>query len=333
MTTTTSSSRIAAALVLSLVTPPAALGPVVSVAALDLPPAGISLWHDVPLANPSGIAEVVTSDARGDIWYYDSRDEDLVRVDSATRSQQTFALGPRAWVLGIVGVSDGTIWYTDLRDHTINHLDPATGSIDSFPLTGVSYTPSSLALGSDGNVWFGDPFATNLVQVSPAGVLTMVAEPRDERILAVATAPDGRLLYTRTGSDRVGALDLSTGTFSDLGVGGSAGGALTVGASGAVWIDGVGEFTRIAPDGTVTTHPMSVPGPIAVRPIALAGGDLAGDDDVELSFIDPEHGFGTIDASGAPHFSRLDGARTSLAVDGKGHLWVNDLWGASLQWR
>jgi streptogramin lyase len=70
-------------------------------------------------------------------------------------------------VLAIVGAPDGTLWYTDLRDHTINHLDPASGAVRTYPVTGVSYTPSSPAFGPDGNVWFGDPFATNLFMVSP----------------------------------------------------------------------------------------------------------------------------------------------------------------------
>lgn len=312
----------------------AVLGLPSTAGALELsPPGAPSLWHDLSLATATGMAEVLATDVTGDLWYHDSKTQDLVRVDAVTHSQTAFPIPSTSWVLGIVGTPDGAVWYTDLRSHTINRLDPSSGTVTSHPLTGVAYTPSSLALGSDGAIWFGDPFDTELVRVDGTGHLLFLPEPRDERILSVATAPDGRLFYTRTGSDRLGAYDVRTGTFSDLGVGATAGEHVTAGASGSMWIDGVSEFTEIAPDGTVTVYPISTGGPIPVRPIDLVGGDLAGDGEVELSFIDPEYGFGTLDAAGAVHFSRLDGSRTSIALDGEGHVWVNDLWGASLQWQ
>ncbi|WP_291044868.1 hypothetical protein [Herbiconiux sp.] len=311
-----------------------ALGAATTAEAIELSPPGVpSLWHDLPLASTGGMADQMATDIAGDVWYHDGNSHDLVRVDSGSRAQTAFPIDPASWVLGIVGTPDGAIWFTDLRSHTINRLEPSSGTVTSHPLTGVAYTPSSLALGSDGAIWFGDPFDTKLVRVDGTGHLLFLPEPRDERILSVATAPDGRLFYTRTGSDRLGAYDLRTGTFSDLGVGATAGEHITAGASGSMWIDGASEFTEIAPDGTVTVHPFATGGPIPVRPIDLVGGDLAGDGEVELSFIDPEYGFGTLDAAGAVHFSRLDGSRTSIALDGAGHVWVNDLWGASLQWQ
>jgi streptogramin lyase len=325
---------VTGALALSLLAPALAVGASAAPAdALGLPPAGISLWHDLTLRNASGSAETLTRDAAGDLWYVDDRSDELVRVDADTHAQEAFPLRPGNQVLGIVGAPDGTLWYTDLSDHTINHLDPATGSSTPFALSGVTYTPSNLTMGPDGAVWFGDPFETALVRVDPRGSIRTVPEPRDERAIDIVAAPDGLLYYTRTGHDRVGTFDPATGVFSDVGVGAASGATLTLGASGAVWVDGLHDLTRIALDGTITTHPLPTAGPVPVRPVDFAGGDVVGDPEVELSFLDPAYGLGTLSPSGHVHFSRFDGSRTSIALDGEGHLWANDLGDSSLQWQ
>lgn len=313
-----------------------ALAPLVSAGqaeALDLSPGGLSLWHDLALDDASAQVTLLTHDIDGNEWYFDTRNDTLVRVDSATNIQQTFALGTFTFVTAMIGAPDGSIWVSDARSHSLGRLDPTTGSVDWFPLTGVAVDPTSLTIGSDGAIWFADPFFTSLVRVGTAGDIALFAEPSGEQVLDVVAASDGRLWYSRTGSDRLGTYDPASGVFADLHVGPLDGERLTVSSSGSVWIDSTNEFTEVALDGSVAVRVVTPPGRVPVHSVALVGGSLAGDDDIEISFLDQEYGFGTIDSVGRVQFSRLDGARSVLDVDGAGHLWVNDLWGHSLQWR
>ncbi|WP_291057516.1 hypothetical protein [Herbiconiux sp.] len=301
--------------------------------ALELPSTGISLWHDLALDDPTAQVMGLTHDIDGNEWYDDAANDTLVRIDSATHAQQAFPLGASTYVTGMVGAPDGTMWFSDGRSHSLGRVDPVTSAVTWFPLTGVAVNPTSFAVGSDGNIWFADPFFTSLVRVDSAGGITLIPEPSGEQVLDVVAAPDGRIWYSRTGADRLGAYDPASGLFADLHVGPLDGERLTLSHSGSVWIDSANQFTEVAPDGRVSVRPLAAPGPVPVHAVDLTGGDLAGDDDVQLSFLDQEYGFGTIDSAGRLHFSRLDAARTNLDVDGAGHLWINDLWGHSLQWR
>lgn len=308
------------------------IAPAGSAEALDLSHGGPATWHDLPTSNPAAVVTDLTHDIDGNLWYYASGSDDLVRVDAATRSQTSFHIGTFTSVLGMVGAPDGSIWFCDNGAHTISRLDPSTGAIVAHPLTGVRFGAISLAIGADGAIWFGDLASPNLVHVDASGTVTTIPEPHTDLIANIVAAPDGRLWYVHRGSDLVTAFDPLTRSFTDIPVGPSSGPEITVSKSGSVWIDGDEGFTEIALDGTVTAHPVVAPGPLPLYIKDIAGGDLAGDDDNELYFLSPTYGFGAISSSGAVTFSRLDQDRSFLEFDGSGHLWVNDLWGDSLNW-
>ncbi|QJU52379.1 hypothetical protein SCB71_03075 [Herbiconiux sp. KACC 21604] len=312
--------------------PLTAVGPASASVAGDLRPPEISLWHDLDLATPGigGAAYDLVTSAEGDVWYYD--DSNLVRVDQNTHGLTTFPLPDRTWIRGMVGTSDGAFWYADDTSRTVNRLDPLSGTTVSFPLTGLRGAPATLVEAIDGSIWFGDPSAERLVRVDATGTLSSYPEPTGSFVLDMVAAPDGRLWYTRTGTDRVGVVDPVTGTFDDLGVDDSAGAAIVVGTSGSLWVNGDNQFTEIALDGTITAHPLTAPGSGDILPIDLAGGDRAGDADSEVYFVSSAYGFGTLDASGAVHFGRMSGFATDVEVDGRGHVWVNDYTTNKLRW-
>lgn len=323
------------ALALALIAPGvgAGVGAASPAEAHDLPPMPISLWHDLELIGPSGGADVLTTDAAGDLWYVDdTTPHSLVRVDQRTHVQTPFPIAGRSWVTAMVGAPDGSLWFADDIAKTLNRLDPATGSITSQPLTGLSGAPRTMAIGADGNIWMSDPYGATLVRVDLAGFMTIHREPRGAQIFAMVAGPDGRIWYSRSGSDRVGAIDPISGVFSDLRVGAASGVELAVGASGSVWLSGDDELTRIHPDGTVEVHDVTAPGTSPVRPLDMVGGEIAGDADTELLFIDANYGYATVSESGSVRIDPLSGFRTEIAVDGQGHVWLNDFRSHSLLW-
>lgn len=327
--------RSALVVAIALTTPlvaVAAAGP--SVSALEVAPSGISLWHDLELTGIDSHAHLLTKDVDGDLWYLDGNSpQAIVQVDQLSHAQTEYLISPRAWVLGMVGAPDGSIWFTDDTAKTVDRLDPRSGSITEFPLPGIVGIPSAMALGADGNIWMGDKWGGNLIRVSPTGAIGAVAEPHGAQIIDMVAAPDGRLWYSRTGADTVGTYDPISGLFSDIGVSPDHGVELAVGASGSVWLGGDGDLTEMRPDGSITVHAIPAAGALPPRVLGMAGGAIAGDDDSELLFVLGSDGMGSVASDGTVTLHRLDGFRTSMQVDGEGHIWSNDWASNSLQWR
>ncbi|GAA2241514.1 hypothetical protein N1031_12105 [Herbiconiux moechotypicola] len=326
----------AAAALAAALTAPLSLATTAPAASADpfTAPPVVSLWHDLPELHASARVSGLAHDAAGDLWYSDSALDVLVRVDADTHVQTSYDIAAKSNVLGMVGTPDGALWFTDSTSHTISRLDPATGAIVPHTLSGLSSLPWTVMLGADGGIWLGDPFVGNLVRIDPGtGVLSAVADPTGMPIIDLVAAPDGRLWYVRQGGgNNVVAFDPSTKAFTEVATVDD-GYGIAAGKGGSVWVSGPSRFTEIAIDGSsVIPHPVDLPSPVPSFPHAVLGGDLVGDDDNELYFLDSYYGLGTVDSHGTTHFSRLDGTRTALAFDGLGHLWVNDTWGTSLNW-
>lgn len=301
--------------------------------ALDLPPVPISLWHDLDATTVTAQVKLVTRDWAGDLWYFDSDGKDFGRIDDVTHLQTIYPSSGITWAIAMVGAPDGTLWFSDPLNKSLGELDPRTGAITFHALTGIAEAPTSLAATSDGSIWFGDNATEQLGRIDPTGVVSYLAEPTASGVLGVAAAPDGRVFYAREGTDGVGVYDPATGSFSDSGAPAGAGSELAVSRAGEVWVSShdpktsITAFSRITPSGTVTTFPVTAPGTAPVLPADLTEGENA-----DIYFLDPTYGFGTVDATGAVSFSRLDGTRTSIALDGQGHVWVNERFSRGLLW-
>lgn len=327
-------SRIAA-LIAAAAIPIACLATVAPAAhglPMSPPPTTVSLWQDLGLSEPTDDASLLATDTAGDVWYYDGNGEQsLVRVDQLTHAQTVYPLPP-SWVMGMVGAPDGSIWYTDLGDRTLKRLDPATGSITAYPVPREVASSKALAIGNDGAIWLGNTSSTDLARMSLTGSLTYVTDPHGGRIFDLVAGRDGRLWYTRSGTERVGVYDPLHGAFTDVGVGDVEGYTIAVGKSGGVWVGGDGLLTEIAPDGSISSHPITSPGPFPARPLDMVGGDLSGDDTGELYFVSSALGFSRVEADGSVHSSALPGFRIAVTMDGQHHLWSSALGVNSLQW-
>ncbi|MDO9395028.1 MAG: hypothetical protein Q7T71_00640 [Herbiconiux sp.] len=312
----------------ALVAPALALGGAGAATALGLPPTGISLWHDLALSNATAKVAHLDTDGLGDIWYYEDKGDDLVRIDHTTHTQTTFDLGVDTQSTGFAAAPDGSVWYSDYATMSMVHLDPSTGATESFPLPGGRFfPPSELLVDDSGTLWFADNAESQLGRISTAGVMTFVPEPTGERIVALTEGPDGRLWYTRTGPSTVGAYDPASGVFTtEPGVSTKVD-SIAVSSTGDVWLGGINEFTKITPGGSTVVFPAIAPGPAFVVPTAMLADDAGG-----MHFVDSTYGFGTISSTGDIHFSRLDSYRTDMARDGAGHIWINDLYSSQFVW-
>lgn len=303
--------------------------------ALDLPPLGVSLWHDLSLPAAVSSARLLTEDWAGDVWYVNGNSPvSLVRIDQNTHAQTVYPIDTHSWVVGMVGAPDGTVWYTNIADFTINRLDPVTGAITSISVSRAIASSTALAVGADGAIWLGNTFSAELARVSPSGSLSIIPEPHGERVFDMEAAADGRLWYVRSGPDALGAFDPVSGAFSDFGVAVDAF-SLTTGKSGSLWLGGDGEVTEVALDGSAETYPLpATSSGIPTRVYGLVGGDLAGDDEGEVYFTSTDLGFTRVEADGTLHSSRLDTPSLSMVIDGQGHLWAQNstLTGDSLLW-
>jgi virginiamycin B lyase len=293
----------------------------------------VSLWHDLSSITPTAQVKVLAPDAAGAVWYFNSDGKDFVRIDAASHSQTVYPFSGITWAIAMTVAPDGIVWFSNPLNTSLGALDPRTGTITYHRLTGVLEAPTSLAVGADGSIWFGDAATEQLGRLDTTGALTLLAEPTSNDVNGVASTADGRIWYSRGGTDGVGVYDPATGSFSDAGLTAGTGSEITVSKTGDVWAasydadSAVSTFSRITPTGAVTSFPVSAPGTAAVLPADISAGENS-----DIVFLDPSYGFGTVDASGAVSFSRLDGTRTSIVLDPQGHLWVNDRFSDNLLW-
>ena len=66
--------------------------------------------------------------------------------------------------------------------------------------------PGSFTLGPDGNMWFGAFGASELVRVTPDGVMTEFPTGAGSAANLLTTGPDGNLWFTDAGSQKIGRM-------------------------------------------------------------------------------------------------------------------------------
>jgi streptogramin lyase len=110
----------------------------------------------------------------------------------------------------------GLVWY-----NTVERITP-DGTVTNFPLpaTPQPFDPAeldplrmTLTAGPDGNIWFSDPYANQIGNITPDGTVTEYAVPTSASFPAgITTGPDGNIWFTELGSGQIGELVLNEGT-------------------------------------------------------------------------------------------------------------------------
>lgn len=181
-----------------------------------------------------------------------------------TATEFTSAGGP------IVAGADGNIWFSAYRSPnagiqgrtfaSIDRVTPA-GEITVFDLPGAGGSPTRLALGPDGNVWFTERIEDKVGRISPSGQITSFPLPPDSRPGNIATGPDGALWFTEEsdGGPKLGRLT-TTGEFQKFLLSADenlSAGALANGPDGRLWFTlEAGAIHRISPQGRISRVPL-----------------------------------------------------------------------------
>jgi streptogramin lyase len=175
---------------------------------------------------------------------------------------------------------------------SINSAEAA--SITEYPVVdsmGLTYNPSNITAGPDGNLWFTDTSGNYVGKITPAGIATAFAIPGPltlgvfDQALAITTGPDGNVWFTTT-SNAIGratpAGDITLFQIGDDTGAGVVG--IASGPDGNLWfMEGSANIGRITPAGVVTEFPIPpLGGDMVIQPggvrVSPSGGITAGGD-------------------------------------------------------
>lgn len=206
---------------------------------------------------PDGQYGIMTTtvDAQGNAWFAELYANYIGRFD---KRQQTFHLFPLGtWQGSPLGPQDmhfdskGLLWFTAVEAGAIGQLDPRTGAIRLWP---VPSPPSTLTLTPTGHVWFG--LGGALGNLDPAsGQINLYRLPHQEtQVFSMAADSKGRLWFTEVLPGKLGMLDPTTSTLTELPVPALSGSspalyALVIDHTGTIWFvnGGAGTLVRYAP--------------------------------------------------------------------------------------
>lgn len=174
----------------------------------------------------------------------------------------------------LVAGSDGNLWVSGLNG-TIVRIVPGTCAQTVFGSSSPVPGANSLALGSDGAVWFAQGSPGLGVQgyvgrISTSGVVTMYPTPSTPPSIYsipidITAGPDGNLWYIDWGSSKVGRVT-TNGVITEFGPQTITDGtgvqpiqsALTTGPDGALWFSTGTGVGRISTTGLMTNYPLSL---------------------------------------------------------------------------
>jgi streptogramin lyase len=159
--------------------------------------------------------------------------------------------------------ANGNVWGL-VSPGQIERIAP-DGTVSDFPLPvhepfmapELNPLRMTLTVGPDGNIWFSDPYANQIGNITPDGTVTEYSVPTPNSFPAgITTGPDGNIWFTELGSGQIGEFVLNGGG----GAGGAARsappakGTLAVNAVEALFA-GTG---RAVVEGVVNTQPSTV---------------------------------------------------------------------------
>jgi serine/threonine protein kinase/streptogramin lyase len=128
---------------------------------VEPPYTGISRSIRLPTGARGVVRYTGIAAGEGAIWVAGGQDDDVWRVDPATRRVTVLKLGFAP--IGIAAGYDG-VWVVDGRGDEIVRLDPVTGRVRSHILVGRS--PTAVALG-EGSVWVANQLDASVSRIDP----------------------------------------------------------------------------------------------------------------------------------------------------------------------
>jgi virginiamycin B lyase len=143
------------------------------------------------------------------------------------------------------------------------------GTIAEFAIPTPDSMPRAIALGGDGNIWFGEFAGGKVGRITPQGVITEFVIPTpNSGPRALAAGPDGNIWFSEFNASKIGRIT-PQGRITEFPLPrpNSGPGDITAGADGHMWfvelagrMDGVtpdgNRVGRITMDGTITEFPI-----------------------------------------------------------------------------
>ncbi len=150
----------------------------------------------------------------------------------------------------------------------------ATGRVHSFPLPHARSGPTTLAIASDGRVWFTESSGNRIGRMNPdgSGLVEFPLPHPDSSPRIIARGADGNLWFSEHTGNRIGRIT-PEGRIAEFEIPTPASQprAIALGADGNIWFGmfAAGKIGRITPQGVITEFALPTPGS---GPRALAAG-------------------------------------------------------------
>jgi len=177
-----------------------------------------------------GFAIGITVDGNGNPWF-GLGNGSIGTINHRTGALKTYPLTNANAGVGTIKVDDnGIVWFTEGNAPGIGKLNPTTGKETEFllPTASRGLTPTFLALGKGGNVWFNetdysDATGGKLARLSPNGVITEWAVPTaGAELEEIALDQQGNLWFAEQGNtafapspNKVGKLNPEANTITE----------------------------------------------------------------------------------------------------------------------
>ncbi len=128
------------------------------------------------------------------------------------------------------------------------------GQITEFPIPTANSSPTGIAAGPDGNLWFTELTGNKIGRITTSGTITEFPIATVNSLPDFITAgPDGNLWFTEANGNKIGRIT-TAGAMTEfpipIGVGGPM--AITLGPDLNLWFTAAGKVGKITPDGVVT---------------------------------------------------------------------------------
>ena len=245
-------------------------------------PAGVVTEFSIPSGASEPLGIVAGPD--GNVWFTEMspyHGNGIGRINPTTGDISEFGTGDVATfgathrATAITTGPDGNLWFTTIFDGNgeipgvIGRMTPA-GDITSWIAPGMESDQFprndsvSIAVGSDGNLWFTLPYQNQIGRITPDGTITEFDCPTMESNPLIITAgPDGNLWFTEVDTtspyhlaDRIGRIT-PTGVITEFAIpSGDGNGSITAGPDGNLWFtdDQHNQIGRITPTGVLTWY-------------------------------------------------------------------------------
>lgn len=209
------------------------------------------------------IPDVIITGPDGALWFSDGS-AGATDIGRLTTSGAYSTCTGSDFVQGAVLAAgpDGNLWVSG-QNGTIVRVVPGTCAQTVFGASPPVPNANSLALGSDGAIWFAQGTPGLGVQgyvgrITTSGVVTLYPTPPTSIPIDITAGPDGNLWYIEWMTGHIGRVTTS-GTITEFpGNGAHAQSAITSGPDGAMWFATSSGVGRISTAGQMTDYPFSI---------------------------------------------------------------------------